>query len=363
MPAHDAREAAQHVIERDEAVGQDHALDRRVRDVALVPERDVLERRVAVAAKQPREADDLLAADRIALVRHRRRALLPLGERLLDLADLGLLQAADLERELLERRAGDGQRRQQLGVPIALNHLRRDRRRLEPEPPADVGFDRRRQVRERADRARQLADADDRLARARTRSTSRAELRVPERQLQAERHRLGVHAVRAADHRRAAMLERAIADRLGQRVEILQDDVARLAHLQRLRGVDDVRRGQAEVQPARRRPDVLGDRGREGDDVVLGGLLDFLDAGDVEARRARGCRAPPRAARCRRRPSPRRRRFRRAARSRSGAGRSRCAPCRGGCSEESSSVEVKPLARNLAGRSRCRARSPPASRS
>ena len=46
---------------------------------------------------------DLLAADRVALVRHRRRALLALAERLLDLADLGLLQAADLEGELLER--------------------------------------------------------------------------------------------------------------------------------------------------------------------------------------------------------------------------------------------------------------------
>ena len=109
-----------------------------------------------------------------------------------------------------------------------------------------------------------------------------ADLRVPERQLQAERHRLGVHAVRPADHRRAPMLEGALADRLGQPVEILQDDVARLAHLQRLRGVDDVRRGQAEMQPAGRRTDLLGDRGGEGDDVVLGGLFDFFDAGDVE---------------------------------------------------------------------------------
>ena len=33
-----------------------------------------------------------------------RRALLPLRERLLDFADLRLLQAANLERELLERR-------------------------------------------------------------------------------------------------------------------------------------------------------------------------------------------------------------------------------------------------------------------
>ena len=32
---------------------------------------------IAFAAKQPRQPDDLLAADRVALVRHRRRALLP----------------------------------------------------------------------------------------------------------------------------------------------------------------------------------------------------------------------------------------------------------------------------------------------
>ncbi len=174
MPAHDAREAPQHVIERDEAVGQNDPLDRRMRDVALVPERDVLERRLAVAAKQPRQADDLLAADRIALVRHRRRALLALGERLLHLADFGLLQPADFERELLERGRRDRQRRQQLGVTIALNHLRGDRRRPESEPAADVGLDRRRQVRERADRARQLADADRRPRARRTRSMSRS---------------------------------------------------------------------------------------------------------------------------------------------------------------------------------------------
>src|SRR5207248_11067603 len=100
-----------------------------------------LERRVRVAANQPREAADLLAADRVALVRHRRRALLALAERLLDFADLGLLQAADLQRELFERRGRDRQRGEQLRVAIALNYLRRHGRRLEPEPPADVGFD------------------------------------------------------------------------------------------------------------------------------------------------------------------------------------------------------------------------------
>jgi len=51
----DACEAAQHVIEGDEAVRQDHAFDRRMRDVALVPERVVLEPRDRIAAQQPRE--------------------------------------------------------------------------------------------------------------------------------------------------------------------------------------------------------------------------------------------------------------------------------------------------------------------
>ena len=119
-----------------------------------------------VAAQQTSQADDLLAADRVPLVRHGRRALLTLGERLLDFADLGLLKPADLERELLERRGRDGQRRHQLGVPVALNDLRRDGRRLETERPAGVGLDGRWQMRERADRSRQLADGDDRRARA-----------------------------------------------------------------------------------------------------------------------------------------------------------------------------------------------------
>ena len=36
------------------------------------------------------------------------------------------------------------------------------------------------------------------------------------------------------------------------------------------------------MQPARRRSDLLGHRRREGNHVVLGRLLDLLDAGDVE---------------------------------------------------------------------------------
>ena len=280
-PPHDAREAAQHVIERDEAVRQNDPLDRRMGNIAFVPQGDVLEGRLGVGPNQAREPDDLLAPDRIAFVRHRRRALLPFAERLLELADLGFLEPAHLQCEFLERGAGDGEHRQELRVPIALDHLRGDGRRLEAEPLADVGFDLRRQMREGADGARQLADADDR-ARAAYALDVAADLGVPERQLQPERHRLRVDAVGPPDHRRVPMLERPVADGLGQRVEIAQNEIARLAHLDRLRGVDDVGGGHAEVQPPRRGPHVLGDRRRERNHVMLRRLLDLFDARDVE---------------------------------------------------------------------------------
>ena len=210
----------------------------------------------------------------------------PLRERLLDLADFGLLQPANLERELLERRAGDGQRRHQLRVPIALDDLRRHRRRLQPEPAADVGLDRRRQVGEGADRARNLADARRPRARGAGASMSRCSSAYHSASFRPNvigsactpcvRPIIGVCRCSSAR----------VADGLGQRLEVLQDQVARLDHLQRQRGVDDVGRRQAEMQLARRRPDVLGHGRRERDDVVMRRLLDFLDARDVERARA-----------------------------------------------------------------------------
>ena len=109
-----------------------------------------------------------------------------------------------------------------------------------------------------------------------------------------------MHAVRAPDHRRAAMLLGADAGSTSRsRSMSASDEIARLAHLQRQRRVDDVGRGQAEVQPARARADVLGDVGGEGDQVVLRHLLDLVDADRRRRRRARGCPSPPPPARCR----------------------------------------------------------------
>jgi hypothetical protein len=114
------------IVEQDRRVGQGDPLDRGVRDVALVPEGDVLEPGLGVAAQQAGDPRYPLCGDRVALVGHRRGSLLPGPERLLGLAQLGALEAAELDREALEAGAREGDRRQELGVAIARDHLGRD---------------------------------------------------------------------------------------------------------------------------------------------------------------------------------------------------------------------------------------------
>ena len=61
-----------------------------------MPQRDVLHRRNNRAAHDPGEARQILGQYRVALARHRRRALLPGREILPDLAHFGALEVADL---------------------------------------------------------------------------------------------------------------------------------------------------------------------------------------------------------------------------------------------------------------------------
>src|SRR5262249_36828590 len=116
---------------------------RRVRDVALMPERDVLEPDRGGRPNDSCEAADAFGNDRVLFVRHCRGTLLPTPERLLDLGYLGTSEVSDLERELLERCGGERERREEFGVPVALENLRRGRHGLEAEPlagdPLDLG--------------------------------------------------------------------------------------------------------------------------------------------------------------------------------------------------------------------------------
>jgi len=137
----DRRHAAEREVERHGRIGRDVALDRRVRDVALVPQRDVLQRRNDGAAYHAGETSEVLGQHRVALVRHRGAALLPLGEEFLGLAHFRALQVADLGGQVLQGRGHDGERCEERGVPVARDDLRGDRLDRKPELAGDVLLD------------------------------------------------------------------------------------------------------------------------------------------------------------------------------------------------------------------------------
>ena len=123
----DGGDAVEREVEGHRGVGRDVALGRGVRDVALVPQRDIFQGRDDGAAYHAGEARQVLGQHRIALVRHGGAALLPLGEELLGFPHLGALQVADLGGEVLDGGGDDGQRREERGMAIARDHLRGDR--------------------------------------------------------------------------------------------------------------------------------------------------------------------------------------------------------------------------------------------
>ena len=114
----------------------------------------------ACRADDAREAADPLGDDRVALVRHRRRALLPASERLLHLAPPRCgRDGGSRARTSRATTAATASAASSSGVPVALEDLRR--RRL----PARARAARTRPLQlgigggVRADRARELADA------------------------------------------------------------------------------------------------------------------------------------------------------------------------------------------------------------
>ncbi len=83
-------------------VRADTALDRDVRDIALVPKRDVFHRRHHGHAHKARQAGQVFGQHRVALVRHGGRALLALREELFGFQHLGALHVADFGRDVFD---------------------------------------------------------------------------------------------------------------------------------------------------------------------------------------------------------------------------------------------------------------------
>ena len=149
-----------------------------------------------------------------------------------------------------------------------------------------MGFDARIDIGEGADRARNRAGGDL-LARIDESFPCADKLGIGLRELQAEGHRLGVNAMRAADARRQFVLEGAAFQRGEQRVDIRDENVGGAGKLHRKAGVEHVGGGHALMHEARVGADEFGEMRQEGDDVVLGDFLDLVDARDVELHMSR----------------------------------------------------------------------------
>ena len=119
---------------------------------------------------------------------------------------------------------------EQLRVPVALDDLRGVGRGLEAQALARKPLELRARGRVRADGAGELADPHP-LERAIEARTAAIELERPAGELQPERRRLGVDAVRAAHDQRPAVFLGPGDDSLGGAVEALHEQRSGLAHL------------------------------------------------------------------------------------------------------------------------------------
>ena len=188
-------------------------------------------------------------------------------------------------REALEHGAEQRERGHERGVPVAREHLRRHRGNGELEPRADVLLDLGRHARVGADGAGDLPDGD--LRRRRREAGPRAAHLVDEvGELDAEGERLRVDPVGAAHHHGEPVPLGLLDQRRDERLGVLVDDTRGVAELGGERGVDDVRRGQAEVEVPPRLADGLLDRGDEGGHVVPLLGLELGDAFGIDAGRS-----------------------------------------------------------------------------
>src|SRR5262249_5766948 len=137
-----------------------------------------------------------------------------------------------------------------------------------------------------ADRAGELADtqAGERVLDA---VSVACDLERPARELEAERRRFRVDPVGAPDRERLCVLLRPPDDDRERGVDSVEKETARLLYRERQRGVDDVRRREAEVEPAPVGSKGLGNGVDEGREVVVRLALKLSDASRVGNPRSR----------------------------------------------------------------------------
>ena len=268
-------------IERHARVRADVALYGRVRDIAFVPERDVLHGGNDHRAHEAGEARQVFGEDRVALVRHGRRALLARREKFLRFSDFGSLEVADFGGEVFNRAGDHAEGREEHGVAVAGDNLRGHGFGLEAHLFGDVFLHFRGDGGVSSDRAGDGADGDF-LAGGFEALLCAFEGGVVAREFQAEGCRFGVDAMGAADAERVFMFLCPAFQGGQQLVEIVQQDIGGLGQLLGEAGVHHIGAGHALMDVAAFGADKFGDGGEEGDDIVFDFGLDFVDALDVE---------------------------------------------------------------------------------
>ena len=162
--------------ERRRRVGRDHALDRRVRDVALVPERDVFERGDDRGAHDAREPAEVLAQrSGCACAASRSSPSGPTVNASSASPTSRALPVPHVGREPLDARGDERERREERRVPIARDDLRahRLRRRARARASAALSIVGRRGART-SRRRRRSCRRRSRRARASSRARPRA---------------------------------------------------------------------------------------------------------------------------------------------------------------------------------------------
>ena len=149
--------SAHHEICDARGIRADHPLHRRMRNVALVPERHILQGRARVRAQQARQPAQVLRKNRVLLVGHGGRALLSSTECLHRLTHLGSLPVPDGERDTLHRSAQPGQSHEVARVAIARHDLGGNHLRVQTQGAQGANFDLRVQAGVGTDRPSQLA--------------------------------------------------------------------------------------------------------------------------------------------------------------------------------------------------------------
>ena len=249
-----------------------------------MPEGDVLEPGLGVAAQDARQPADALGGDRVSLVRHRRRAFLGAGgERLLDLAHLRPLEVADLLAEALDPGAGERDRLQDVGMAVARDDLGGDLLGPQPEPVHDCSLDARRGRGVGADGAGELADRSLREGFAQAGQVA-VRLEREAGEAEPEAGRLGVDAVGTPDAERLGVLSRLRNERVAIAARARGQDRPGLDQLQRQRRIEHVGGGEPVVDPPSVLADRVGDHVDERGDVVIGRPLPLLDGRDRERR-------------------------------------------------------------------------------